>query len=119
MDKNNWKIIEKYPDYQINNFGEIKRIVPDLCNRRLKILKQNKDNTGYFKVRLSKNKKIITKYTHILVYETFYNDKLKLNECVHHIDENKENNYYENLEKMIKFNHNSFHHKNKLYLKRR
>lgn len=114
MDEKNWKIIQDFPDYQINNIGEIRRIIPDLYNRKLKKLKKNKDNTGYFKVRLSKDKKIMTKYIHILVYETFNNYKLKNNECVHHKDQNKENNYYKNLKLKLKSEHNSFHHKNKL-----
>jgi len=48
------------------------------------------------------------KLTHILLFETFNDYKLK-NECVHHIDENKENNYYDNLEKMTKSKHRQFH----------
>lgn len=103
-----WKVIEEYPDYQVSNIGRIKSFKKNNEN----ILNLNKNDKGYFRINLWKNKKYKTKKIHILVYETFYNDKLKSNECVHHKDENKENNYYENLEKMTKFNHKSFHNKN-------
>ncbi len=108
LENETWKTIKEYPDYQVSNFGKIK----SLKFGKKRILKLNKDNTKYFCINLYKNGKRKYIRTYILVYETFYNDKLKLNECVHHKDENKENNYYENLEKMIIYKHLSFHNKN-------
>jgi hypothetical protein len=103
-----WKKIENFPDYQISNFGRVK----SLKFGKEKIRKFYKDKDNYLIIRLYNNGKSKYKKSHQLVYETFYNDKLKSNECVHHKDENKENNYYENLEKITKYNHNSFHKKN-------
>ncbi len=101
-----WIDIQNYEnDYQISNIGRIK----SLKYNKERILKQYKNKNDYFYVILLKNKKRKNTQVHTLVYETFYNDKLKLNECVHHKDENKENNYYENLEKMNKLEHNKFH----------
>lgn len=110
LDGEIWKVIQDFPDYCVSNLGRIKSFKK--CRGiNQKILKLCKNKIEYLFIRLSQNKKIKNKNVHILVYETFYNDKLKLNECIHHKDENKQNNYYENLEKMTKFDHNSFHHK--------
>ena len=106
-----WKYIEEFEDYQISKFGRVKRIIPDRRNRRLKILKQNRNKFGYFCVILCKNEKIKHKFIHRLVYETFNNSKLKLNECVHHKDRYKDNNNFENLIMMTKKEHNSLHKK--------
>lgn len=101
-----WTNIQNYEnDYQISNMGRIK----SLKYNKEKILKQHRNKNGYFFVILLKNKKRKNIQIHTLVYETFHNNKLKSNECVHHKDENKENNYLENLEKMIKLHHNRFH----------
>jgi len=104
-----WKIIQDFNDYRVSNLGRVK----SLKYKKERILKQGIDSKGYFQVILCKNKKQKTKRVHILVYETFYNDKLKLNECIHHKDDIKLNNYYENLEKKTKYNHNVDHNKGK------
>jgi hypothetical protein len=113
-----WKVITDFPDYYVSNLGRIKSFKYDRING--KILKQNKNSTEYFVVRLSKNGKKKTKKVHILVFETFNNYKLKDDECVHHIDFinllpeiSKENNTLENLEMMTKKEHNRFHNKGK------
>jgi predicted XRE-type DNA-binding protein len=110
-DNNNeiWKTIENFSDYQVSSFGRVK----SLKFKKEKILKLGKTKKGYFIVVLCKNGIYKTKNVHVLIYETFYNNKLKLNECVHHKDENKENNYYENLEKISVSKHSSFHNKEK------
>jgi hypothetical protein len=108
LENEDWKINYDFPDYQVSNLGRVKSFKR---YKNGKILKQYENNEGYLTVGLLNNGLQKTKQVHILIYETFYNDKLKLNECVHHKDENKENNYYENLEKMFKFDHNSFHKK--------
>lgn len=106
-----WKVIDDFPDYQISNLGKVKRVIPDRWNHKLKILNQSKNKNHYF-INLWKNGKKKQKQIHILVYETFNNYKLKNNECVHHIDENPENNILKNLKLMTKYNHNVFHNKN-------
>lgn len=105
LDDETWKTIEEYPDYQISNFGRIK----SFKKTNVRILKQQSDRNDHLQFRFCKNNKYYAKYIHDLVYETFYNDKLELDECVHHKDENKKNNYYENLEKIKNHKHNHFH----------
>ncbi len=110
LDGETWKTIEEYPDYQISNFGRIK----SFKKTNVRILKQQSDRNDHLQFRFCKNNKYYAKYIHDLVYETFYNDKLKSNECAHHKDKNPKNNYYENLKKMSKFDHKSLHNKGEL-----
>lgn len=100
-----WKSVDNFSDYQISNFGRIK----SLKYKREKILKLCKTTNGYLQIFFSKKGKKVSKRIHTLVYETFYDDKLELDECVHHKDENKKNNYYENLEKIKNHEHSHFH----------
>lgn len=98
-----WKKINNFPDYEINNFGEVKRSKSGL------ILKPDVDKDGYFRVDLYKNGKPKHKYVHVLVCETFNNYELKSGECTHHKDNNKKNNDFNNLQIVTKFEHNSLH----------
>lgn len=104
-----WKTIEEYPDYQVSNYGRVK----SLKFGKNKILKQSKNSDDYFQICLYKNGKYKSKKVHILVFEAF-NYKLKNGECVHHIDENKENNKYDNFELMTKKKHSRIHNKGKI-----
>lgn len=101
MNNETWKTIKEYPDYQISSFGRVKSFYKH-NGTSYRTLKQNKDKDGYFYICLYKNGNKKTKRINIIVYETFYNNKLKSDECVHHKDENKENNCYNNLEKINK-----------------
>jgi len=109
LDYEIWKEILDYDgDYQVSSLGRVKSF--KRCRGiNCRILKQSKNKDGYFQVCLCKNGKAKYKRIHILVYETFYSDKLRSSECVHHKDEIKENNYHENLKKMAKFDHNHNH----------
>jgi hypothetical protein len=106
-----WKIVEEFPDYSVSNFGRIKRIIPDRMNRKCKIIKQNKNKDGYFQITLCKNKMHISKFIHILVFETFNNYKLKSDDCIHHVDENYRNNFLNNLKLMSRSSHSKFHYR--------
>ena len=111
MENEIWKKIEEYNgDYFISNLGRVKSFKQDKINGI--ILNIHEYNKGYFRVKLYKNGKCETKKIHRLVYDTFNNQILNENECVHHIDENKKNNYVYNLELMMISEHNSFHNKN-------
>ncbi len=88
-----WKIIKDFPDYQVSNFGRVK----SLKFNKERILKQYKNNNGYLCINLYKNGIRKQGVIHCLVYKNFKN-KIEKNYDVHHKDENKENNYYENLD---------------------
>lgn len=100
-----WKDIEGYEGlYQVSNFGRVKsleRLVKSNNNNyrivKEKILKQNQDKDGYRIISLNKNNKGKSYRLHRLVAEAFIpnpNNYLVVN----HKDENKENNYVDNLE---------------------
>lgn len=81
-----WKGINGYEGlYQVSNLGRVKS--------KRKILKPI--NGEYLKVGLSKNGVQKTLYIHRLVAETFLG---RSNLQVNHKDENKHNNYVDNLE---------------------
>lgn len=87
-----WKDIPDYEGlYQISNFGSVKSL-----NRNL-TLKGNKGTTGYIHVNLSKFNKYKTFDIHRLVASMFIPNPEKY-KYVNHIDGNKLNNYYKNLE---------------------
>jgi len=95
-----WKTIEEFHNYLISNFGRIK-------NKKGLILKQRKDNYGYWIINLYKNQKKRTKKIHILMYET-YISKIPEGYIIHHKD-NTKNNFLENIELMMINKHNKLH----------
>jgi len=99
-----WKKIKNFLDYEISNLGRIR----SFKSGKERILKQDTCCDHNY-IQLYGIKKRIKKYIHILVYETFNDYKLKTNECVHHLDENKRNNIISNLQKMTKLEHNRLH----------
>ena len=87
-----WKDIEGYEGlYKISNHGEV------WSERKQGLLKKGKSATGYYKVVLYKNKKHKNFDIHRLVAINFINNPLE-KPCVNHMDENKTNNHYSNLE---------------------
>lgn len=87
-----WKDIEGYEGrYQVSNLGRVKRVTTG------RILKGCKDIGGYLVVNLSKNGKVKTHKIHRLVAQVFI-PKPENKPDVNHIDENKTNNLYSNLE---------------------
>ncbi len=109
LDGETWKIIKDFPDYKVSNFGRVKSY-KKYHGTNKNILKQRK-NGKYFFVVLRKNGKDKYKKVHILEFETFNDYKLKNDECVHHTDFVKENNYLGNLVMMFKKEHNILHNK--------
>ena len=87
--------------YKISNNGEIKTL------RRNKLLKKKIDKDGYFEVALTdKNGKLKSFRVHRLVAHMFCNGYID-GYVVNHIDENKQNNNYKNLEWCtVKYNNN-------------
>jgi len=102
-----WKDIKGYEgQYQISNLGRVKSLARiqkiGLRNIKIKplkeiILKQSKSTSGYYQVCLCKNSVKKTHAIHKLVAKHFIlneNNKKQVN----HIDGNKTNNFYKNLE---------------------
>ena len=111
MDKCNteneiWKDIKGYEGYyQISNFGKVKSLDRVQINslgykRKLigRILKPSL-RQGYPRIILAKDGDIKHINIHRLVAKHFVkNNNIEENNCVNHIDGNKENNHYSNLE---------------------
>ena len=103
-----WKIIEDYPDYEINNLGIIRRIKDNyILNQNIKDSKYS----PYLRVTLIKDlidKKIKrNEVVHRLVAKTFIpNPDNK--PYVNHKDENKLNNNVDNLEWCTKLHNNCY-----------
>ena len=80
--------------YEVSNYGKVRHI-----DRQYKYLRQALQDTGYYKVILfNKNKKKINIKIHQIVAHAFVPILDKKVDRVNHIDENKLNNYYKNLE---------------------
>lgn len=83
-----WKSIEGYPNYQVSNFGNV---------RRVKMLKQYYDESkGYNVVCLSKNGNSKVVKVHQLVAKAFIPNPDSKSE-IDHIDTNRTNNCVDNL----------------------
>lgn len=67
---------------------------------------------GYVYITIAPNKK---KFEHVLVMEKHLGRILNANECVHHIDGNKQNNSLANLKLMTKSEHSIMHNKQRIW----
>ena len=93
-----WKGIKGYEGkYQISSFGRVKSLKDKYGNYREKILKQKKDDLGYYRINLYKFYKSKTFLVHRLVAEAFIENPNNYKE-VNHRDENPSNNKVDNLE---------------------
>ena len=100
-----WKDIAYYEEsYQISNYGRVR-------NKKTNKYKAQHDNgKGYLTVDLWKNNKGKKEYVHRLVALAFIPNPDKLPQ-VNHKDEDKQNNYVENLEWCTaKYNNNYGNH---------
>lgn len=92
-EKEIWKEIDGFPDYEVSNLGR----VCSFKKKYPKILKPGKNRYGYLYVILYNGGKMIGKTIHRLVAEAFVpnpDNKPQVN----HIDEDKLNNVVDNLE---------------------
>lgn len=85
-----WKKMDKYPNYSISEYGDVKNNITN------KILKKTLNKKGYERIDLSYNKHLLI---HKLVYESFIG-KINRKLVVDHIDGNKKNNHYSNLQQI-------------------
>ena len=91
--KEEWKAISQFPNYEISNYGRVRR----MWKNHTKLKKTRLNKYGYEIVHLSKDS--INKHcpVHRLVAMAFIPNPDNLPE-VNHIDGNKENNCVDNLE---------------------
>lgn len=97
-----WRDIAGYEGlYKVSNLGRVKSLGNGNSNNsnncKERILKAGKNSRGYLQVHLCKNGKYKTYKIHRLVAIVFIPNPNNLPQ-VNHKDENKENNYVENLE---------------------
>lgn len=103
-----WKDIPNFENrFSISNYGRVKNLKKNVFR------KPTKANNGYLFISLwNKNKKErIPLSIHRLVATLFLDNK---GECVNHIDGNKQNNYYKNLEWCSLAENTKHAYKNKL-----
>lgn len=93
VEKEIWKVINGFPNYEVSNIGRVRSNFP---GRGYRILKPELDKYGYKKLNIFKNGKKYTKTVHRLVAETFLGKQEGLQ--VNHIDGVKTNNHINNLE---------------------
>lgn len=92
-----WKPIEGYEGlYEVSNWGEV-RSLNYMKTGKIQLLKLHKDTKGYLRTGLNKNGENNTHKIHRLVAEAFIPNPNNLPQ-VNHINENKTDNYWRNLE---------------------
>lgn len=99
-----WKKIKYYPNYEVSDLGNVRRI---LKSGKTKTLKSVDNWNGYMRLNLYKNGRQAKHYIHRLVANAFLNNRNKLPE-VHHIDHDKTNNTLKNLEWVSSEENNSY-----------
>lgn len=97
-----WKEIKGFKDYKISNYGRIFSLKSN------KYLSLQKNKYGYLKVSLWLNGKSYSFLVHRLVALHFIPNRNKKYNQVNHIDGNKINNKYNNLE-WVDNAHNQIH----------
>ena len=103
-----WKDIKGYEGYyQVSNYGRIKSLARPIYKKdgsfyrfKRETIKSNKTTSdGYYSITLSVNGHDVTKAVHILVAEAFVTKPCSdIPLEVNHIDTDRKNNYYKNLE---------------------
>jgi hypothetical protein len=104
MDKEIWKDIPDYEGYyQISNYGRVKSLSRFQWNgfkkwkSKEKMLKYGIGTSGYYFIILCKNSITTNKMVHRIVGKVFIDNPLNKKE-INHIDGNKLNNKFDNLE---------------------
>lgn len=91
-----WRPIAEAPSYEVSNFGRIARVRGGQGARPL-IRKQDLETTGYYRVRVSENGRMIKLNVHRLVAKAFLGPPPTEKHQVAHYDNDKLNNHVSNL----------------------
>lgn len=91
-----WKQLADFPDYEINEFGEIRRLVDGVTRKAGHVVKGSVEQ-GYRKVKLSVDGVKKVTHVHRLVCQTFVSDIPFDGAICRHLDDDKMNNHYSNL----------------------
>lgn len=92
-----WRECFGYPDYEISEYGDVRRTIENKYHPAGFVLKKSKDSAGYPKYALFKNKKKKQIATHRLVALTFIGEPPLGDYEVAHWDGSKTNCHYSNL----------------------
>lgn len=106
-----WKTILNYPNYAVSNFGEVK-VLNYRGTGKEKILSQSISKFGYKRIMLSNGKTRKMFQTHRLV-ATYFVPNPNNYPIINHIDENKLNNVYTNLEWCTYLYNNNYGNRNR------
>lgn len=104
-----WRVIEKYPGYEVNRVGDIRRRED---GKPVKAKAEKQIYGGYVRAGLYVNGAIVPVFVHRVVAEAFIPNPGNKRH-VHHIDGNKTNNAVENLAWVSPEEHGEFHRKKK------
>lgn len=87
-----WRDVKHYEGkYMVSNYGRVKSLISN------RYLSATANNDGYLKVKLYFDGRCKTEFVHRLVALAFVDNPNNLPQ-VNHKDEDKQNNYFENLE---------------------
>ena len=107
--KEEWRVIEDFPDYAVSNLGRVKR-AKDNARGNVKagiMLRQNLKRNGYLQVTLTNGQTTKSMGVHRIVLFSFHG--LPINgQQANHKDGNKQNNSISNLE-WVSPSENRFH----------
>ena len=93
-----WRDVIGYEGlYQVSEFGDIMNLNYKNSGKA-QIMKQHQNKDGYMQIKLTKNGTRKNYKIHRLVAEVFCNKECEEYNQVNHIDEDKTNNRYSNLE---------------------
>ena len=103
-----WRTLEDFPRYMISNYGRLKS-----CIGTEKILKPSKVK-GYLIVKLSGKPTEQGKYKHKCfkvhrLVSKYFSEGFADDKHVHHLDKQRDNNYYKNLMCLSKAEHAAIH----------
>lgn len=92
-----WATIEQYPDYEVSDLGQVRRVTPGRKTFPGKILKPLSMGQGYLSVALVAEGAVFRRYIHRLVAAAFIGPCPDRHE-VNHLNGNKTDNRAGNLE---------------------